>query len=779
MSKACLHCGLPVPEGGDSDFCCPGCKTAYAIIHDLGLDGWYERRVLQEGVRAPKPDDFDGGPDPASYVRVDDEGIARLNLMVEGLHCAACVWLIESILARQPGVVSARVNMTTRRLVLRWRQTENDAQALVNAVTALGYRLLPYDPGRLREEGRETERVLLRAMAVAGFAAGNVMLLSVSVWAGAFSGMEAVTRDFLHWISALIALPAIVYAGWPFFSSAAKALKGGRFNMDVPISLAVILSAAMSLFETIRGGEHAYFDAAVTLLFFLLIGRYLDRRARAKARSAAERLVNLGATAATVEDENGRRRSVPVSEVMPGAVVHVAAGERIPVDGVVESGVSDVDSSLVTGESLPARTAEGGKVFAGTLNLSGALRIHTVAAGEDTLLAEIVRLMELAEQGQARYVAIADRVARLYAPAVHLFGLATLVVWLAVGAPWQTALLYAVAVLIITCPCALALAVPIVQAVASGRLYQSGVLIRSADALERTSQADMVVFDKTGTLTLGRPRLREEDQDAEDLRLAASVAAASRHPLARALAAAVPDVVPQAKVREVAGEGLIAETGMGEIRLGRREWCGAPAAAGEDSPLPELWLASPGREPVRFRFADMLRADAAAVVAACKGRGLEVALLSGDLPPVVAAVAAELGIGDWRAGLRPDEKSRHLEDLAKCGKHILMVGDGLNDAPALASAFVSMSPSTAAEITQTASDVVFQGDQLKPVVEVMTVARKAERLVLQNLGIAFLYNAVAIPAAMAGYVTPLVAALAMSSSSILVTLNSLRLWRRR
>jgi Cu2+-exporting ATPase len=614
-------------------------------------------------------------------------------------------------------------------------------------------------------------------MAVAGFAAANIMLLSVSVWAGHAQGMGAATRALLHWFSALIALPAIVYAGRPFLASAWGALRHRRTNMDVPISVGIVLATAMSLAETVRGGEHAYFDSAVMLLFFLLVGRYLDRRARGRARSAAERLLGLRTSAVTVLDSHGRQQSVPTSEVAPGMVVLAGTGERIGVDGRVLSGASEVDTSLITGETLPRAVRAGEQVFAGTLNLGAPLRIEVTATGERTLLAEIVRLMELAEQRRARFVVLADRVARLYAPAVHGLALATFLGWtLLVGVAWQTALLYAVAVLIITCPCALGLAVPAVQVIASGRLLRRGVLLKSASALERLAQVDTVVFDKTGTLTLGRLTL--EDTEAVDeaaLRAAAALAGASRHPLARALTAARPDVPVAGDVEEVPGFGLRRLTPQGEVRLGKRAFCGVTEDARELAP--ELWLARPGRTPVRFAFADVPRADAAAVVRALKERGLEVELLSGDRAPVVACVAQALGIDDWRAGFSPADKSARLEELAAAGRRVLMVGDGLNDAPALAAAHVSLSPSSAVDISQNAADAVFQGERLEPVVETLRVARRADRLIRQNLGLALTYNLLAVPLAVLGFATPLLAALCMSGSSLLVVGNALRLGR--
>jgi Cu2+-exporting ATPase len=781
---SCLHCELEVPadsRGGDA-FCCPGCRAAYAVIGELGLGRYYQRRRLDPAAAALRPDEEGPPADYAAHVTPGEDGVQVLHLMVEGLQCAACVWLIESVLRRQPGVVAARLNMTTRRLVLTWRGAAGDAEALAGSVNALGYRLVPYDPAVLGAESTRDERELLRALAVAGFAAGNVMLLSVSVWAGHAQGMGPATRDLLHWVSALIALPAIAYAGVPFYRSALRALRAGHVNMDVPISLAVILTAAMSLYETASGGLHTYFDSAVWLLFFLLIGRYLDRRARGRARQGAEHLLALGARAVTVVTPGGGRHLLAPTKVRPGMAVAVAAGERIAVDGIVSDGASDIDSALISGETVPVTAGPGDRVFAGTVNLSNPLVIETGAVGEDTLLGEIVRLMEAAEQGRARYVAVADRVARVYAPAVHGLAAAAFLGWLLIGgAGWQQALLIAVSVLIVTCPCALALAVPVVQVVASGRLLRQGILVKSGTALERLARADWVAFDKTGTLTGGRPELLDAGTiDPGDLALAASLAGASTHPLARALSRARPDAGVAAGVRETPGCGLAAETPDGEVRLGSRSWCGAGDGGGnhdDGGGGPELWLARPGKAPLRFAFADSPRRDAAAVVADLKARGLGLTLLSGDRPVTVAAVADAVGIDDRHGALPPAEKCRRLAALAEEGHRVLMVGDGLNDAPALAAAYVSLSPSSAADVSQTAADVLFQGARLAPVTEAITVAGRADSLVRQNFALAFLYNGITVPLAMAGLVTPLVAAVAMSASSLVVIVNALRLGR--
>jgi len=721
-----------------------------------------------------------GRPDLDPYLRFEANGDRRLHLLVDGMHCAGCQNRIERRLESLPGVVEGRVNLTARRLALRWDPDAVDAGALVDAVEELGFRLVPYDPAKLGDAFDREQKRLLRAMAVAGFAAANIMLLSVSVWAGLAQDMQPATRSLMHWISALIALPAVAYAGMPFFESAADALRARALNMDVPISLAVLLATGMSVAETMRGAEHAYFDSAVALLFFLLIGRFLEQRVRGRARSAAAQLLALDATAVTVEDTQGHRRVLQPAAVEPGMRVLVAAGARVPVDGRVIDGVSDVDASLITGESVPETARPGSDVFAGTMNLTASLALAARAAGENTLLAEIGRLLEAAEQRRARYVALAARIVRYYAPTVHILAAATFLGWLLLGGVgWQAALLTAVAVLIITCPCALALAVPVVQVVAGNRLFRQGVLVKSPTALERLARVDAVVFDKTGTLTEGRPELAPgRDWTDADLAVAAGLAAASNHPLARAVAAAAPDARRADGVEEAPGQGLRLPVADGEIRLGKASWCGV---AREDAGAPaelELWLSRPGHAPVRFGLRDRLRADAAAVIGRLRARGVDVEILSGDRAPAVAAAAGAAGVDRWRAEQSPAEKIARLEELAREGKRVCMVGDGLNDAPALAAAFVSMSPASAADISQTAADLVFQGARLAPMLEALTVARRADRLVRQNFGLAFLYNAVMVPVAMAGLVTPLIAALAMSSSSLVVIVNALRLGRQ-
>ncbi|ABS63145.1 heavy metal translocating P-type ATPase [Parvibaculum lavamentivorans DS-1] len=715
--------------------------------------------------------------DPALFVRKTPEGRDRLDLVVAGMHCAGCLRKVERGLTELPGVEYARANLSTKRVTVRWDPALLKASAITGKLGEIGFNAVPFDQKLTSAMDEGEGRSLLRALGVAGFAAANVMLVSVAVWSGLVTDMDETTRAFFHWVSALIALPAIAYAGQPFFRSALRALRGRAMNMDVPIALAVILATTMSLVQTIVNARHVYFDASVTLLFFLLIGRYLDVQARAKACSAAQNLLGLRAIAATLIAPDGSQRSVAIENLEPAMRVIVASGGRIPADGEVMSGIGDVDTSLVTGESVPEAVKPGSTVFAGTLNLGAPLVIRVTKRDDDSLLAEIVRLMESAEQGRARYVRIADRAARLYSPAVHIMAFGTLALWFALGAHWETALTHAIAVLIVTCPCALGLAVPVVQVVATGRLTRQGVLVKAADGLERLAQADTIVFDKTGTLTLGRPRLMNAKEiPAADLALAMALAGKSRHPLSVALAGCGRTLpLPLLDdIREEPGMGLEAKLGGETIRLGNAGFVEV-SGNGPDHAGSELWLRCGAKPAVCFRFEDTPRPDAKEAVAALRARGFAIELLSGDREPAVRKLADELGIKEWRAAARPDAKIARLEELAALGRKVAMIGDGLNDAPALRAAHVSISPSDAADVSQTAADFIFQGARLSPVIEAVDVARQARRLVFENFGLALAYNAVAVPLAVAGFVTPLVAAVAMSSSSITVTLNSLRL----
>jgi len=701
---------------------------------------------------------------------------STLVLAVDEMHCGACLRSVERAALRVPGVESARASLAAKRLAVTYDPKQAGEVDVITALDRIGFSAAPIEAVK-QDRGDARQKYLLRRVAVAGFAAMNIMLLSISVWSGEGGDMDPAVASLFHWLSALIALPTVVYAGQPFFASGFAALKGRRLNMDVPISLAIILATGMSLYQTMLDNQQVYFDAAVTLLFFLLVGRYLDETLRVRARGEAQNLLSLQSGIATVLDGDGTQRKIAAHALRPGDRLLVGAGERVAADGVVCEGRGQVDQSLITGETTPAEVKQGDPVYAGTLNLTQSLQIEVTAADDATLLAEIGRLMMAAEQGKARYRRLADRAAQIYAPAVHGLGLATFLGWLAFGAPWQTALTYAISVLIITCPCALALAVPAVQIAAASRLFKRGIMVKAPDGLERIAEIDMVVFDKTGTLTLGKPQLIDETDISDiDLSAAAALAAASHHPYARALVVAAERrlgaVQPASGIEETPGEGLARKSGQGEERLGSAAWCGVEL---ESSDGAEVWYRRDTEPPVRFRFADAIRPDASETVAALKRQGYRIALLSGDRAGVVEQTARVTGIDNWHAALKPADKIAWLEARANEGRKVLMAGDGLNDAPALAAAHASISPATAADISQRAADFVFQGAKLKPVVEAIKTGRRAHAMALQNFGVAAVYNAICVPLAMLGFVTPLIAAIVMSTSSILVTLNASRL----
>jgi P-type Cu2+ transporter len=729
-------------------------------------------QALETDLKVVGGREFNGPPPKRSGA------LQTATLIVENMRCGSCMTSVEKALTRTDGVASARANLSAKRVTAQYDPAATDPEQLIEALETVGFRAAEATNSP-QESARTQTADLLRRLGVAGFAAANVMLLSVSVWAGLASDMDRSAATLFHWLSALIALPAIVYAGQPFFRSALGALKAQRLNMDVPISLGIVLASGMSLFQTIRGGDQVYFDAAIMLTFFLLIGRFLDESVRVKAQGAAENLLGLKALAATVIGADTHPRRVPARALQPGMRVLVAAGERIPVDGRVAAGTSEIEESLITGETLPRLVRPGDAVHAGTVNISTPLEVEATATDDGTLIAEIARLMQAAEQGRGRYVRLADRAAGIYAPAVHILGAVTFVGWLLAGAGWEPALTYAIAVLIITCPCALALAVPAVQVAATGRLFAKGVIVKAPDALERLAEIDTVVIDKTGTLTLGEPKLLDADAcDANVLTQAAALATHSRHPYSRAIVKAARErgLTPGwlVNVREIPGSGLVCEEPCGEEdRLGSAAWVGAGLAAEQTAAT--LWYRRGDGPPAAFHFEDALRSDARDVITSLHQAGFEVELLSGDRPAAVRAAAQSAGIATWQAGVRPDGKIARLAALRAQGRKTLMIGDGLNDAPALAAGHASLSPSSAADISQTAADAIFQGERLAPVLETIAVAQRARAMSLQNFAIALGYNALFVPLAISGYVTPLIAALAMSASSIVVTGNALRL----
>jgi P-type Cu2+ transporter len=719
-------------------------------------------------------------PDYSYFVKTDAEGRSRIDLAIDGITCAACLGDIETAMKRLPGVMTARLNLTSHRLAVTFDAAKIAASGLTAALEAIGYRAYPYEQRKFEADEAARFHLLLKCLGVAVFAAMNIMLLSISVWSGESSSMSPETRDFFHFLSALIALPAAAYAGQPFYLSAWTSLRQGRVNMDVPVTIGVSLALALSAFETWTHKPHAYYDSAIMLLAFLLAGRVMDQAMRRKTRAAAGNLAALKGENA-LRFTPGARESednlvlTPVAALAEGDRVLVRAGERVPADGVIESGASSVDESAITGETLGKPVSAGDNIYAGSINGDGALTVRVTAAGNAALIDEAARLIDAASAARSGYVRLADRASQLYAPIVHLAALVTGLGWyFLMGASIHDSLVIAISVLIITCPCALALAVPAVQAMASGAFFRAGMYLNDATGLEKLGEVDTAIFDKTGTLTLPEPRVANAGEIPPDLLdLATRLAHSSSHPLARAVARSARAAPPLSDARETPGMGVAAPFGDGDALLGSAAFCEVESAAAEADA--SAIFVRHGARWARLLIRQTLRPDAAKVLAHLRETGLKTAILSGDRPEAVAPIARDLGVESWSGGLKPADKIAFIDERAAEGAKILMVGDGLNDAPALAAAHASISPIDGVHLTQTQADAVFLGDRLAPVAAAIAIARRARGLMRQNLAFAAAYNIVAVPFAMSGHATPLFAALAMSASSLIVTLNALRL----
>lgn len=699
---------------------------------------------------------------------IDDSSaeLVDTRFSVPSMRCAGCIAKIERGLAELDGVVAARVNFSAKRVAVQ-HHSSLDEDDLTLALRGLGFESQSVAANPLGQDNKEAKQ-LLRALAVAGFGMMNIMLLSVSVWSGA----DGATREFFHWLSALIALPVIAYAGRPFFGSALMALRYRRTNMDVPISIGVILATCLSLYETITGGMYAYFESAVMLLFFLLAGRALDATMRDKMRAGIGALLGRMGRSGNIFQPDGTTKRVAADMIEPGMLMLAAAGESLAADGVVEQGLGAIDNSMLTGESRPVPVTAGSMVHAGAINLLDPLYLRVTAAASDTAIAEIARLMDEAGQSRSRYVRIADRASRLYAPAVHSLSALAFIGWMIAGAGWHQSLVIAIAVLIITCPCAMGLAVPAAQVIASNTLIKRGLLVKDGSALERLAEVDIALFDKTGTLTVGEPRADIGQLDDTERAIALALSQHSQHPLSRGLAKCLID----AGVTPAQLSGITEKSG-----LGVSGYCDGVMVAlekpAERASEMAVCLRTAGVMKA-IGFSDPMRADAGQAISDLAALGVASSILSGDRSDAVQTAERMLGIAG-QSGLTPSQKLEVLEKLKAEGHFPLMVGDGLNDGPALAAAHASIAPGTASDASQQAADAVFIGEQLMPVTTAIRVARRTMVIVRQNFGFAIGYNLLAVPLALMGLVTPLIAAIAMSLSSLVVIANSLRLARLR
>ena len=808
MPASCYHCGLPIPAGADFNvaidaapraMCCAGCQAVAGAIVANGLTEYYRHRdALPESPREALPVAllelglFDHPEVQKSFVRSAGEHEREAALILEGITCAACVWLNEAHLRRQPGVTAVDINYATRRARVRWDARQTKLSALLEAVAAIGYRAHPYDVARSEELAQKEHKTALWRLFVAGFGMMQVMMYAVPVYlaqTGTGSDMTPDIEQLMRWASLILTLPVVLYSAAPFFINAWRDLKLRRLGMDVPVALGVGSAFAASLWATVSGAGEVYFDSVTMFVFFLLGGRYLEMMARQKAARSVETLARaLPALAARfLRWPETVCERVAVAELSAGDMVQIAPGETVPADGVVIDGVSAADESLLTGESRPLPKTTGDVLIGGSVNVTSPLAMRVLHVGETTRLAAITRLMERAAAEKPHLVHLADRVAGRFIVVVLLLAVMTALIW------WQLdpsrALWVFVSVLVVSCPCALSLATPVALTVATGALAARGVLVTRGHAIEALARADHFIFDKTGTLTLGQLTLVEaialRDTPDVALALAAALEHGSEHPIGRALRAAGGDASTASDVRATTGAGVAGKVAGVLWHLGRPDFVGAlhgqpmPDAIAEKVGAGDtvIALGSATGWQAFFRFTDGIRPEAVATMAALQHARIKLSIFSGDAPAAVRRVGAALSIADARGGMTPEDKHAALTALQGAGAVVAMVGDGVNDAPVLAQAQVSIAMGGGADLARGQADVVLLGDNLAALPAGLRLAQRTVRIVRQNLAWAFAYNLLAIPLAMTGWVAPWMAGIGMSASSLLVVLNALRLQR--
>jgi Cu2+-exporting ATPase len=792
----CSHCGLPVPAAlveadGDLQFCCHGCRTVYAVIHEQRLDHYYD--LAREGEEAGVPaattgksyEEFDDPAFHELYVRPAGNGLQAVELYLEGVHCAACVWLVEKVPLRVPGVAEARLEMRHSMARIVWDPRAARLSAIARFLDALGYAAHPFRGVRTREMRRREDRSLLIKIAVAGASAANVMMLAGALYGGMWHGMAAEFETLFRWASLVIALPAL-WAASVFLRGAWGSIRARALHMDVPITIGILAGFFWGSRATVSGSGEIYFDSVTALIFLLLVGRFIQQRRQRAAADSAELLYSLAPSSAHLI-EQGRTRDVPLEALLPGMHVDVRAGEAIPVDGVVVAGSSNVDASLLTGESRPETVREGSAVNAGTLNLSSRVEVQVLAAGETTRLGRLTRLVEESALRRAPVVRLADRISGVFVTVVLALAALTLMVWWRVDS--RLALDHTIALLIVTCPCALGLATPLAVSAAIGRAGRAGILIKGGDALERLATAGRVLLDKTGTLTLGRMRLVRWWGDESVKPLVAAVESGVSHPVARALADALADTKgPRAVDVERSADGA----GVRGLVDGRPLTIGSPAFVQKEIgviPAPAAAaveeFAGEALTPVLVAvdkcvtaaagIGDPLREGSRETVDELKRMGRRVGILSGDHPDVVAAVARSLGIDpdDARGGATPEDKLAAVERAAAEGS-IVMVGDGVNDAAALSAATVGVAVHGGAETAMAVADVFLARRGIDSLVPLLEGANRTMVVIRRNLVFSLLYNLVGAILAMTGLIGPLIAAVLMPLSSLTVITYSFR-----
>jgi len=805
-NPSCFHCGLPIPPGSDfhqqiegqtRDFCCIGCQSVCKAIYDAGMQGFY-RRTPEGTPLGPPPEPprdtalYDLDAVQEEFVSTQGEG-REIHLLVEGIHCAACVWLIEHALAQLPGILSAQVNLSNKRMLLRWDPEQIKLSHVIQRLGEIGYAATPFDPEAAEGVIRRQNRALLLRLAFAGFAAMNLMWISIALYTGADEGEY---RGLFHWMGLVLATPTLLYSGWPFLKGAWSGIRNRHPGMDLPIAIGAVATYSYSTYVTLAviPGGHVYFDTVVNFLFVILIGRHLEGMSKRHAVAASQRLLDLQPRVATRLNPDGSEEVVPIRAVRPGDLLVIRPGAQIPADGVIREGSGLVDESMLSGESRPVNKTPGDALSAGTLNNEGAMTMEVTGTLKHTALGRIIRLVEEAQASKAPIQCAADRVVPWFVSAT--LGLAALTFLLWLQRDFELALMAATSVLIITCPCAFGLATPMAIAVASGQGARHGILVKNGAVLETLSQIRHFVFDKTGTLTEGRMGVRTvvgsgiSEQDL--LRLAAAAERLSEHSIARA-------ILREAELREIAhqqlvvadfmnraGFGVSAKVSGTPVQLGTTAWLEDQgiavdpalerrAAELEEDAISSIHVAIAGSHAGLIGLADRLRPDAPALVRELRDQGIEITLLSGDRRKVAEAIARQLGGMQVIAEVLPDQKDEAIRRLQAGGATVAMVGDGINDAPALIRADVGIALGSGTDVSLESADIVLMSEELSRISLASQLSRRTLRTVRQNIGLSIAYNVVMIPLAMLGMITPLLAAIAMPLSSLAVIGNAARI----
>lgn len=775
----CYHCSEPLGKAamdlssqGDSRmFCCAGCAAAARFIDEAGLADYYRLRSEHPGRAADTDFSVWDTPQMLETQSVACEGGREITVLSDGMRCAACAWLIDRSLSREAGVERVQANAVTGRIRIRWNPAIQPLSKLLKRIAMLGYPV-SLSPGIEHEERRlRASRLAMLRIGIAALASVQAMMFAEALYLDFDRAMPEATRDFFRWLTLLVSTPVVFFSGWPFISGMLREWRARSLGMDTLIASSVLTAYAASLIETVRGGPHVWFDAAVMFVFFLLVARSLDQFARFRANAQVERLARASPQWATRIEPDQRRIAVPLTDLNIGDRIEVAAGGSLPADGILLT-EGEFDESLLTGESRAQHRAAGETVLAGSQCLMRPVQIRVEKLGQQTWISTLVRAVEEAQSQRPGVARKADRIASWFVSGLLACAVLTYFAWLSLQP--ERAFEVFLAVLVVSCPCALSLAVPTALVAAHAALARAGLLVTQPDALHTLARMDHLMLDKTGTLTTGQPRILTSRVHADlslqqSLAMAAALEQAAGHPLAMAFSAHQNAAVRAEDVKVHPGLGVEGIVDGHSVRIGQ-----APFACGGADDA-DLWLSIDGRAVASFRCQDASRADAQAACAALRGRGIALSLASGDATHAVVAMAEHCGIEDWRARQQPDAKRAWLQTLQQQGKVVGMMGDGINDAPVLAAAHVSIAMGSGAALAHRSAQIVLLHGRLAALAEGIAIARRSEAVLRQNLFWAIAYNLLALPFAAAGMVTPLQAALGMTASSLLVTLNALRI----